>query len=59
MSSDTAGISKECKKLDGHYIMSRYPNCVGGPPKDFYSEDIIKELEECQGKIAEFVRKHL
>ncbi len=59
MGIDTAEISKECKKLDGHYIMSRYPNGVGGPPKDFYSEDIIKELEECQGKIAEFVRKHL
>lgn len=56
---DTSGISKECKKLDGHYIMSRYPNGVGGPPKDFYSEEIIKELEECQEKISDFVLKLL
>jgi HEPN domain-containing protein len=56
---DTSEISKDCKKLDGHYIMSRYPNGVGGPPKDFYSEEIIKELEECQGKISDFVLKRL
>jgi len=56
---DTSEIAKECKKLDGHYIMSRYPNGVGGPPKDFYSEEIIKELEECQEKILDFVLKRL
>jgi len=56
---DTSEIAKECKKLDGHYILSRYPNGVGGPPRDFYSEEIIRELEECQGTILDFVQKHL
>jgi HEPN domain-containing protein len=56
---DTSGIAGDCKKLDGHYIMSRYPNGVGGPPKDYYSEDIIEELRACQERIAEFVRGHL
>lgn len=56
---DTAEISMECKKLDGHYIMSRYPNGVGGPPKDFYSEEIVEELRRCQEKIERFVRSRL
>ena len=56
---DTSGIAGDYKKLDGHYIMSRYPNGVGGPPKDYYSEDIIEELRACQERIAEFVRGHL
>ena len=56
---DTSEIAKECKKLDGHYIMSRYPNGVGGPPKDFYDDEIIKELMGCQGKILDFVQKRL
>lgn len=53
---DTSDISKACKKLDGHYIMSRYPNGVGGPPKDFYNLEIVEELRECQEKIEKFVR---
>ncbi|MBC7248253.1 MAG: HEPN domain-containing protein [Actinobacteria bacterium] len=56
---DTSGIAGDCKKLDGHYIMSRYPIGVGGPPKDYYSEDIIEGLRACQERIAEFVRRHL
>ncbi len=56
---DTSEISRECKKLDGHYIMSRYPNGVGGPPKDFYGAEIVEELRECQKRIEEFVRSRI
>lgn len=56
---DTTSITAACRKLDGHYIMSRYPNGVGGPPADFYGEETVKELEECREKIAGFVREHI
>ncbi len=53
---NTSGILKDCKKLDGHYILSRYPNGVGGPPRDFYNAEIVEELRECLKRIEEFVR---
>jgi len=56
---DTSDISRECRKLDGHYIMSRYPNGVGGPPKDFYSAEIVEELRECLERISRFVRSRI
>jgi len=56
---DTSDISRDCKKLDGHYIMSRYPNGVGGPPKDFYSAEIVEELRECLERISRFVRSRI
>ncbi|MBC7228920.1 MAG: HEPN domain-containing protein [Actinobacteria bacterium] len=56
---DTASISVACRKLDGHYIISRYPNGVGGPPADLYNEEIIGELQECRDRIVGFVREHI
>ncbi len=56
---DTDSISVACRKLDGHYIISRYPNGVGGPPADLYNEEIIGELQGCRDRIVGFVREHI
>lgn len=56
---DTASITAAYRKLDGHYIMSRCPNGVGGPPADSYGEETVKELEECRERIAGFVRERI
>ena len=56
---DAASISTACRKLDGHHIMSRYPNGIGRPPADLYNEEIVKELEEPLERITVFAREHM
>lgn len=46
------------KKLDGHYIQSRYPNGIGGPPEDFYSKEIAEEAMQCLERILEFAEEN-
>lgn len=55
---DTAGIELAAKKLDSHYIQSRYPNGAGGPPEDLYSVEIAKEALECLNEILNFVKQN-
>lgn len=52
-------IFKSARRLDPHYIDSRYPNGIGGPPGRFYDIDLIKELEECTRKTRNFVDSQL
>ena len=56
---DVAVIELAAKKLDGHYIQSRYPNGAGGPPEDFYSKEIAEEAIECLKMISNFVKENI
>ena len=47
------------RRLDPHYIESRYPNSVGGEPSRFYDERIISELRECTMKLMSFAESQL
>ena len=45
----------DARKLDPHYINSRYPNGAGGPPREQYDERIVEELSGCLERIKHFV----
>lgn len=45
--------------LDPHYILSRYPNGVGGIPRDYYDPAMIEELEKCAKTLMNFVESKL
>lgn len=49
----------DARKLDPHYIDSRYPNSVGGPPRVRYDERIVEELRGCLKRIKHFVSTRL
>jgi len=53
------GLLTDARKLDPHYISSRYPNGAAGPPQAQYDEQIVKELSRCAGRIKRFVKKTL
>lgn len=37
-------LMTDARMLDIHYISSRYPNGVGGPPEEFYYERVSSDL---------------
>ncbi|MBU2100361.1 HEPN domain-containing protein [Candidatus Micrarchaeota archaeon] len=39
-------IISACKRLNPHYIQTRYPDAANAIPKDAYDEDIAEELLE-------------
>jgi len=41
---EVIGVRTEARRLDIHYIPSRYPNGVGGPPENFYDEEILEDI---------------
>lgn len=45
------------RKLDLHYIDSRYPNSVGGAPDKFYDEAIAREALQAALAIQRFVEE--
>ncbi|MBI5681670.1 MAG: HEPN domain-containing protein [Deltaproteobacteria bacterium] len=47
------------KRLDPHYILSRYPNGVGGIPRDYYDLKLVEEMEKCSKIIMNFVELNL
>lgn len=52
-------IATQARKLDLHYVDSRYPNGVGGAPDKFYDRNIADEaIAACQA-IREFAAKGL
>jgi HEPN domain-containing protein len=53
-----SGAELAVKKLDSHYVQSRYPNGAGGPPEDLYSLEIAEEAMECLNRVLEFVRQN-
>jgi len=47
------------RRLDRHYVDSRYPNGVGGAPDRFYDATITAEAIRDAQDVAAFVRGHL
>lgn len=47
------------RRLDPHYILSRYPNGVGGVPRDYYDLAMVEELEKCARTLMSFVESRL
>lgn len=44
------------RRLDLHYIQSRYPNGLGGDPTDYYDDAIAREAIELAESILQFSR---
>lgn len=52
-------ISTSCKKLDLHYIPSRYPNAhPTGSPFEYHDENIAEDALENAKKILDFVEEN-
>jgi HEPN domain-containing protein len=47
------------RRLDPHYITARYPNGVGGIPRDFYDLSLVEELESCSRTLMNFAESKL
>ncbi|MHA1428326.1 MAG: HEPN domain-containing protein [Candidatus Helarchaeota archaeon] len=56
---DGSKIISCARKLDIHYIPSRYPNGLGGEPETFYDKKISSELLECATEILDFVEAQI
>ncbi|MCL5290956.1 MAG: HEPN domain-containing protein [Actinobacteria bacterium] len=56
---DVSSVELSAKRLDSHYIQSRYPNGAGGPPEDLYSKEIAEEAMECLGRILSLVHQNI
>ncbi len=62
---DSIGIPVEeeihacARRLDPHYVTARYPNGVGGIPRDFYDLRIVEELESCTRTLMNFAESKL
>jgi len=52
-------VFSAARRLDPHYLNSRYPNRVSGPPSKFYDETIISELYECAKMLMSFAESQL
>lgn len=53
------GVWAAARRLDPHYILSRYPNGIGGIPRDYYDLKMVEELEQCSKTIMNFVESNL
>ncbi len=47
------------RRLDPHYIFSRYPNGLGGSPRDYYDVALVEELERCALTMRSFAESRL
>lgn len=54
-----ADLETTARRLDLHYVQSRYPNGLGGDPTRYYDEAIAQECLEHAERILEFVRTTL
>ena len=52
-------VLNRARRLDQHYVDSRYPNGVGGPPKAFYDEAIAQDCLSWMTDLRDFVRSNL
>lgn len=47
------------RRLDLHYVQSRYPNGLGGDPTEYYDREIADESVELASHFLEFARTRL
>lgn len=52
-------IFEAARKLDPHYIFSRYPNGLSASIKDYYDNKISQEARQWMKKIMKFVELNL
>lgn len=52
-------LRRAARRLDPHYILSRYPNGIGGSPQKFYDKELLMELEQCTKLLMKFVDTNL
>jgi HEPN domain-containing protein len=53
------GIEGSARRLDLHYVQSRYPNGLGGDPTRYYDETMGRECLEHAETILRFARAEL
>lgn len=53
------GLFTAARRLDLHYLESRYPNRVGGAPEDFYDAPIAQEALDAARQVRDFVQAGL
>lgn len=49
-------LSNAARRLDLHYIQSRYPNGLGGDPTTYYDEEIARESVELAERFLRYAR---
>jgi HEPN domain-containing protein len=52
-------VTAAARRLDPHYIFARYPNGLGGSPRDYYDAALIEELERCAQTLKSFAESQL
>lgn len=52
-------VTAAARRLDPHYILSRYPNGLGGSPRDYYDVALIEELAKCARTMKSFAESLL
>lgn len=52
-------VQAAARRLDIHYIASRYPNGAGGPPESLYDEKLAQEALEWMSAIKEFAKSQM
>lgn len=50
------GLDTVARRLDLHYIQSRYPNGLGGDPTTYYDAEIARECLEHARRIIAYAR---
>lgn len=53
------GLTSGARRLDLHYVQSRYPNGLGGDPTDYYDSEIAAEAIKLAEGFLRFARTHL
>jgi HEPN domain-containing protein len=49
-------VHEAAQRLDGQYLISRYPNGAGGPPHRLYNSRIARELLDAAERVLAFAR---
>lgn len=50
------GLGNAARRLDLHYVQSRYPNGLGGDPTEFYDAEIAGECLDLAGDFLDYAR---
>lgn len=53
------GLANGARRLDLHYVQSRYPNGLGGDPTTYYDAEIAGEAIDLARRFVRFARSRL
>lgn len=54
-----ADLESAARRLDLHYVQSRYPNGLGGDPTRYYDTSLAEECLDQSGRMLKFAQDHL